>query len=179
MNIEPLEKNLARLQGSERESLEEEILELKEAMKSKSLEGRIRQLEAEIEAIKKFLAEDGYNKKIAEVEKKIQELAKNDKIENLKGKVVLVDFWAEWCAPCRFIGKTVSELKEKYTDTLIVLKINTETKVGNELFTEYAKPFDVNAIPYLIVFGKDGRIYERLVGANPDKLIALVESALK
>ena len=179
MNIDILEKNLARLQGSEKETLEAEIEEIKQARESKSLEARIKQLEAEIEAIKKFIAEDGYSKKIIEAEKRIKELAKEDTIETLKGKATLVDFWANWCAPCRFIGKTVHELKEKYPDTLNVLQINTETKVGNELFTEYAKPFDVNAIPYLIVFGKDGEIHERLVGASPDKLIAIVESALK
>ena len=53
-------------------------------------------------------------------------LTKNNFKDTLeKNKVVLVDFWAEWCGPCRMLGPTIDELEKDYQDKAIVAKINT------------------------------------------------------
>jgi thioredoxin 1 len=72
-------------------------------------------------------------------------------------QVVLVDFWAEWCAPCRMIAPVVESLAEELGDRLKVLKmdIDANPRVRDEL--------GVMSIPTLIIF-KDGKVADRTVG---------------
>lgn len=100
--------------------------------------------------------------------------------KELKGKPTLVDLWAAWCGPCRFIGKTVEELEEKYKDSLNVVRVDTETEEGSQIFMEWAmKAYGINAIPFLVVFDRDGVEYDHLLGAIPPKLIEMVDAVLK
>ena len=73
---------------------------------------------------------------------------------------VLVDFWAEWCGPCRMVGPIVDELAEDYEDKVVVAKLNVDDE--SELAIEYK----VMSIPTLILF-KDGEVAEKIVGARP------------
>ncbi|MHA1310647.1 MAG: thioredoxin domain-containing protein [Candidatus Helarchaeota archaeon] len=180
INIKPIEENLYRLQTNSASSIESELNELKRAKKEKLLEKRIEELQNEIRSIQRFLDEGGLDRKIKEAEERLeQERAKKEvPIKTLKGKPTLVDFWAEWCAPCKFIGRTVHELKEKYNDSLNVLQIDTETEVGNKLYMTYANIFNVNAIPFLLLFDKDGNYNSQLLGADPNRLVEMVEAIL-
>ena len=73
--------------------------------------------------------------------------------------VTLVDFWAEWCGPCRMIAPVISELAEEYAGKVNVGKIN----VDNE--TELAQRFNVSSIPSLIIF-KNGDEVNRFIGVT-------------
>lgn len=75
-------------------------------------------------------------------------------------KPVLLDFWAEWCTPCRMVSPIVDELSDELADTIKVGKIN----VDNE--PELASSFKVMSIPTLIVM-RDGEVSETSVGARP------------
>ena len=78
---------------------------------------------------------------------------------------VLVDFWAEWCGPCRIIGPTVEELASDYAGRLTVAKVNVDESQAT------AMRFGVRSIPTLILF-KNGEASETAIGAQPKSQLA-------
>src|SRR5919198_5865582 len=81
------------------------------------------------------------------------------------GKPVLVDFWAEWCAPCRMLAPTVAAVAEQYGDAASVVKLNVDDNPST------AQRYGIKGIPTLILF-KDGKEQERIVGATSQQTIA-------
>ena len=75
---------------------------------------------------------------------------------------VLVDFWAEWCGPCRMLAPTIEELSEEYQDKVKVGKLDTD---GNR---DTAVKFGINAIPTIILFNK-GEVAQKFVGLTAKK----------
>ena len=74
---------------------------------------------------------------------------------------IIVDFWAEWCGPCKMIAPILSEIAGENTDKLRVVKVNVDDS------PDVARRFDIMSIPTLIVF-KDGQIAARHVGVVPE-----------
>ena len=86
--------------------------------------------------------------------------------------VTLVDFWAEWCGPCRMIAPVLEELSGEYTGKASVGKVNVDEAPG------LAEQFGVSSIPTLIVF-KDGAEVTRFVGVtNKGTLSTALDNAL-
>ena len=75
-------------------------------------------------------------------------------------KPVLVDFWAEWCGPCRMVAPVVERLAREYAGRLLAVKIDVDRK------PEVASRFEVQSIPTIMMFWK-GRAVMRLQGAQP------------
>ncbi len=73
---------------------------------------------------------------------------------------VLVDFWAEWCGPCRMIAPIVEDLASEYAGRLKVVKVDVDDNTG------IAMQYNVMSIPTLGIF-KGGKLVERLVGYMP------------
>ena len=73
-------------------------------------------------------------------------------------KLVLVDFWAEWCGPCKQISPRLEELANKYSENLTVCKVDVDE--NRELAIEY----NIRSIPALIIF-KRGEMVDSLIGA--------------
>jgi len=85
---------------------------------------------------------------------------------------VLVDFWAEWCGPCKVVGPTVEALASDYEGKVKVAKLNVDDN------PEAAGRFGVRSIPTLIVF-KDGEAQQTAVGVKPKgQLAELIEKVL-
>ena len=75
-------------------------------------------------------------------------------------KPVVVDFWAEWCGPCRMISPILEEIAEEYREKLTVAKVNVDHE------PDLAMRYNVTGIPLLGVF-KGGQMVKQLVGARP------------
>lgn len=100
-----------------------------------------------------------------------QELTTSNFDATVQEGVTLVDFWAEWCAPCRMMTPVLDELAGEYNGKARIGKIN----VDNE--PDLAMKFDVSSIPTLIVF-KDGEISKRFVGVtSKSELAAALDGA--
>ncbi len=85
---------------------------------------------------------------------------------------VLIDFWAEWCMPCRMIAPTVENLAATYKDKLKVTKMNVDQNMKTP-----AK-FGIRGIPTLLLF-KDGVLKETIVGAQSrDKIVEVITKHL-
>ena len=81
-------------------------------------------------------------------------------------KLVIVDFWATWCGPCRMLSPLLDEVEEEMADKITVVKVNVDDA------DEIAYRYRIMSIPTLIFF-KDGKMVDRTVGAMPKN--ALVE----
>ena len=80
-------------------------------------------------------------------------------------KPVLVDFWAEWCGPCRMVGPIVNELAEEYKDQAVMTKLDVDSNPNT------AAQFGIRNIPTILFF-KGGEVVDKQVGAVPKSVLA-------
>ena len=79
-------------------------------------------------------------------------------------KPVMVDFWAEWCGPCRMVSPILDEIAAEYSDKIEIVKVNVDEE------PELAMKYGVTGIPMMAVF-RGGAIAKQMVGARPKNAI--------
>ena len=86
--------------------------------------------------------------------------------------VAVVDFWAEWCGPCRMIGPIIEELASDYEDKATVGKVNVDDN------PEISMKFGIRSIPTILIL-KNGEVVDKQVGVTTKKALAVkIETAL-
>ncbi len=84
-------------------------------------------------------------------------------------KLVVLDFWAEWCGPCRQISPIIDELSEEYEGRVVIGKVDVDGS------TDVTSKFSIRNIP-TVIFVKGGKVVDKLVGAQPkQKFVSAIE----
>jgi len=94
-----------------------------------------------------------------------------DEIVLSSDKPVLVDFWAEWCGPCKMIGPYIEQIADEFKDKAVVVKCDVDSS------TEVARRFSIRNIPTVLYF-KNGQIADKQVGAAQKSVFAAKLTAL-
>ena len=120
-------------------------------------------------------------------------------LDQYDGKVVVVDFWASWCVPCRRSFPWMNEMHEKYADDgLVIIAVNVDREGENAATflakypakfniiydpkAELAKEYDVEVMPSSFIIGRDGQMLERHTGFKIKKQAeyeAILQTALR
>ncbi|HOF07551.1 MAG TPA: thioredoxin [Bacteroidales bacterium] len=87
-----------------------------------------------------------------------------DEIINNSSVPVIVDFWAEWCGPCKMIGQVLDELNNDYDDKILIGKVNVDEQGS------LAMKYGIRNIPTLLFF-KNGQLIDKQVGSVPRKVL--------
>jgi len=87
------------------------------------------------------------------------------------GKPVVIDFWAEWCGPCRMVGPIVEELAKEYEGKVIVGKMDVDENVDTP------QEYGIRNIPTILFF-KNGQVVDKQVGATQKAVLAAKIEAL-
>lgn len=92
------------------------------------------------------------------------ELTKENFAEHTQSGVVLVDFWAPWCGPCRMLSPVIDKLAEEFEGKAKVCKVNTDEQ------EELSAQFGIRSIPTMLFF-KNGEVVDQMVGATSEQVL--------
>lgn len=102
---------------------------------------------------------------MSQVNGKVIEFNDENFAEMISGeKVVLVDFWAEWCGPCRMLGPVIDEIASETAGDYVIGKLNVDTNSST------SAKFSVRSIPMMVIF-KNGKEVDRIMGNVPKNTI--------
>ncbi|MFA5047391.1 MAG: thioredoxin [Paludibacter sp.] len=87
------------------------------------------------------------------------------------GKPVVIDFWAEWCGPCRMVGPIVEELAKEYEGQVLIGKMDVDEQV------ETPNTYGIRNIPTMLFF-KDGKVVDKQIGATQKAVLEAKVKAL-
>jgi len=96
-----------------------------------------------------------------------------DSVVMNSNKPVLVDFWAEWCGPCKMLTPTIEALAEEYKDTSSIVKINVDDS------PTIATKYGIRSIPSILLFNNGDVIEQRVGAVSKDELAGMLDKIIK
>jgi thioredoxin 1 len=124
-------------------------------------------MDDELESIRKRYITDILNNADKKEAKKMEPVVLTDRTfdEALKNdKILVVDFWATWCAPCRFLSPVIEELAGEYAGRINFGKVDVDEN------PHVSAKFDIRSIPTVIMF-KNGKVVDTSIGAVPKQML--------
>lgn len=124
-------------------------------------------MDDELESIRKRYITDILNNADKKEAKKMEPVVLTDRTfdEALKNdKILVVDFWATWCAPCRFLSPVIEELAGEYAGRINFGKVDVDEN------PQVSAKFDIRSIPTVIMF-KNGKVVDTSIGAVPKQML--------
>jgi thioredoxin 1 len=111
-----------------------------------------------------------YHPKPSALEESNSRSAEKGSIEPERGKITIVDFYADWCGPCRRIGPILEKIAEGNSD-IVLQKVNIDRQ------RDLAKEYHVTAIPHIIIFDKLGKEAGTVIGSNEPRVRQVIKQA--
>jgi thiol-disulfide isomerase/thioredoxin len=116
-------------------------------------------------------------------------------LDSLRGKVIVMDFWATWCGPCRQQHPLFEKVKAQFKndarvafleinnddDSSVVAPFLDQHKWDRDVYfaNGLAQTLDIQSIPTTVLLGKDGNVYSKMIGFNPDAFAGLLTSRIQ
>lgn len=90
-----------------------------------------------------------------------QDEATKDGKAEVEGKIIVIDFFATWCGPCKAMAPAMEEMKKKYGDRIDIKKIDIDEEPG------LAQQYDIECVPTIVILSPEGDVIDKIVGAQP------------
>ena len=91
--------------------------------------------------------------------------SKDEIVDPSSSKIIVIDFFATWCGPCKAMAPAMEQMQEKYGDKIIIRKIDVDEEQS------LAQQYQIESIPTLVVISPSGEVLDKVVGAQPVEVL--------
>ncbi|MDY6293102.1 MAG: thioredoxin [Bacteroidales bacterium] len=91
--------------------------------------------------------------------------SKDEIVDSSSSKIIVIDFFATWCGPCKAMAPAMEQMQEKYGDKIIIRKIDVDEEQA------LAQQYQIESIPTLVVISPSGEVLDKVVGAQPVEVL--------
>ena len=91
--------------------------------------------------------------------------SKDEIVDSSRSKIIVIDFFATWCGPCKAMAPAMEQMQEKYGDKIIIRKIDVDEEQS------LAQQYQIESIPTLVVISPSGEVLDKVVGAQPVEVL--------
>lgn len=91
--------------------------------------------------------------------------SKDEIVDSSSSKIIVIDFFATWCGPCKAMAPAMEQMQEKYGDKIIIRKIDVDEEQS------LAQQYQIESIPTLVVISPSGEVLDKVVGAQPVEVL--------
>lgn len=105
------------------------------------------------------------NVSVTSEDKTASNASKDEIVDSSSSKIIVIDFFATWCGPCKAMAPAMEQMQEKYGDKIIIRKIDVDEEQS------LAQQYQIESIPTLVVISPSGEVLDKVVGAQPVEVL--------